>query len=147
MGASNTSEITRTGSAESLPSRMLCRIARQFDPLPEPRIAILTIPYFGEQPARRVAWRERNDLDLSAAILQHAPLFRVQSLRSVIPTFDIDGRLGCPQKLDRAHLRKNRDVIDALERGQHLGTVVFVVQGAAFAFKFVHGDIAIYSHR
>src|SRR4051794_19788447 len=140
MPASNTSEITTRASAQSHPSRIRSRIARQLLPFPEPRIpipiaAISAAVHSIDQLRRRIAALERNDPNLTADSFQHSALLCVQTLWRVVAALYVNRRPDALEKVRRAHFRKNRDVVNAAQCGEHFRAISLRVQRPRIAFQ------------
>src|SRR5947207_6561682 len=146
--ASNTSEITTRISAARSPLLMLSRIARQFVPLPDPRMPsgtsfINDLSQLFEQTGGRIPMHKWEDTNVRSDFPKYGFFFRIQRFGSVITTLGINGRPCRFDQSSRVNFGKNRDEIDELQRGEDFRTITFVVKRTPNSFQGSNGSIAI----
>src|SRR5207237_1376306 len=88
-----------------------------------------------DQARSRMTRLERQDPNLSADFFERRMFFRVQRNKSVIATFDINGRSHLFDQPCHTLFGKKNGIVYALERRDELSAVAFGIQRTAFTFE------------
>ena len=84
--------------------------------------------------------------DAPAALGDGVAFFLRQLVGGIIAAFHVNIRRGEGEQAGGARFIKNTNGIDRLKGGEHERAVVLGIEGAAVAFEFAHGTVAVDEH-